>query len=362
MLVVGQGQIERNDLLPFAPQRLREQRMPGPDQADRTAVLDDRQRTVVGQRETRLGPDEIHRRQEIARLADTGQVGTDRIGKTGQDTHDLAALLVFERLQFVVELHDLDRFDIDRLAGRRLVVDQAFDFLFIGGGHRDHGAPFADRDRHVAVHDARSLRLSHDLLQAARHLALPVADRPAQREQFRGSVVPHLSELVDDRVDVVDDLRKTVDPAAQGPQLRILLVGTGIEKGDQPVDHRQPFAQRRQLADIQERALDGPFFQERVHIDKAAFGQSVVHHQHRSHLENLTETRDDRLVVVTERRLEKFIDCALRHAERLDLATDTIETDLILKIIGINQNFRKKINTVNGRAIRPGCAGRTPTR
>lgn len=69
-----------------------------------------------------------------------------------------APLLVLQLLELVIDLDDLDRLDVNRLAGSRLVVDEPFDLSLVSGRDRNHGPSVADRDRGVGVDQAGSLR------------------------------------------------------------------------------------------------------------------------------------------------------------------------------------------------------------
>ena len=313
--------------------------MPGVFQTDLRRALDDRHRAVVSQREAGLGADEVHRRQKVARTANVRQVGPDRIREPRENAHDLAPLLVLQLLELVIDLDDLDRLDVNRLAGSRLVVDEPFDLSLVGGRDRNHGPSVADRDRGVGVDQTGSLRRTHDLQQPAGCLSLPLADRATDREQLGRGVVPDTSELVDDRVDVGDDRRKSAHVPAQFPEPGVLSVFPAAEKGDERVDRRESLAQRDDFLHVQKCAYDGGLFQERLRIDEAAVRESAFEHQRGPHLVGLLESAHDRVVVVAELGFGELVGRALRDAERLDLAFDAVEAYLAFEIVGVNHVF-----------------------
>ena len=289
VLLRGEYQIERNDTFALFAQGLRQQGVSCVFQQDRAALLDDRHRAVVVECKTGFGPDQVHRREVIARRRDARQFGTQHLGEAHQYAHHFTALFVFQLFELVVDFDDLDRLDINRFAGSRFVVDETFDFSFICGADRNHGTSFTDRNRCIGIDQPGGLCLRHDLLQAARNLSFPLADRAADGVEFRRRTVLDLAEAVDDRVDVVDDFGESLYVAAQCPQARVFGSGIAAEEPHQFVGGGKALAQRKDFAGLQEGSRDFSFFEKKGGIDVIAFRKIAFEHQNRAHLESLFE-------------------------------------------------------------------------
>ena len=100
-------------------------------------------------------------------------------GELREDADDLAPLGILQFAQFVVDLDDLDRLDIEGAARGRLVMDEAVELAFVRGRDGDHGTTVADRDLRVGLDDAGPLGGREDRLQALGCLTLAFADGAA---------------------------------------------------------------------------------------------------------------------------------------------------------------------------------------
>ena len=219
---------------------------------------EDRPHTSVLRGPAALGAQHVHFREIIARIGDQPGVGTYRLGELGEYAHDLAPLGIFQLAQFVVDLHHLDRLDVEGLSRRRFVVDESVELAFVTRGDRNHGPPVADRNLGVGIDDTRPLGRSQHGLQAFGRLSLAFADGPANLLKGGRGVVLHVAEAVEDALDALHDLRKRRHAARAGVHRRIALFAAEDESDD-AADDRQRLMQNRNLLHVEERTLDTQF-------------------------------------------------------------------------------------------------------
>ena len=212
---------------------------------------DDRLHAAVLRGPAPLGTQHVDLGQVVARGGDQLRIGPDRGREFGEDADDLAPLGIFQFAQFVVDLHDLDRFDVERTARSRFVVDEALQLAFVGRGDGNHGPPVADRDLRVGLDDARSLGRSQHGLQPLGGLPFAFADGTPDLQQGRRSIVPDIAETIDDGVDPLHDFGKGRDAAAAGVKRRILFFAVENERDD-AADDRQRTMQRHHFLDVEE--------------------------------------------------------------------------------------------------------------
>ena len=244
---------------------------------------EDRPHAAVLRGPAPLGAQHVHLREVVARIGDQSGVGTDRFGELSQDAHDLAPLGILQFAQLVVDLHHLDRLDVEGLSRRRLVVDESVQFAFVARGDRNHGPPVADRDLGVGIDDARPLGRSQHGLQALGRLPLAFADGPTNLLQGRRGVVLHVAEAVQNGVDAPHDLRERRHAARAGIQRRIALFAAEDE-GDDAADDRQRLAQGHDLLHVEERTLDAQFGDDVINVGILSAGEIALHFEHETHL------------------------------------------------------------------------------
>ena len=253
-----QLQVQRHDLASRGFQRLLQQRMAGVLQHQPVVGREDRPHAAVLRGPAPLGAQHVHLREVVARIGDQPGVGTDRLGELGQDAHDLAPLGILQFAQLVVDLHHLDRLDVEGLARRRLVVDESVQFAFVARGDRNHGPPVADRDLGVGIDDARPLAAASTACK--RLAACPSRSRMARRISCKAGealsfTLPKPSRMA--------SMHRTISgnaatPARAGIQRRIALLAAEDE-GDDAADDRQRLAQGHDLLHVEERPLDAQF-------------------------------------------------------------------------------------------------------
>ena len=251
MLATVQLHVERHDLAALRPERLLQQGMAGVFQHQPVVGRDDRLHAAVLRGPAPFGAQHVDLGEVIARIGDQLRIGTHRIGELREDADNLAPLSVFQFAQFVVDLHHLDRLDVERASGSRLVVDEALQFALVGRGDRNHGFAFADRNLGVGIDDAGVLGGRQHGLQTFGGLSLAFADGAPDLQQTGRSVVLHVAETIDDGVDPLHDFGKGRDAAAAGVKRRILFFAVENERDD-AADDRQRTMQRHHFLDVEE--------------------------------------------------------------------------------------------------------------
>ena len=114
-----------------------EERMDGFLPVDQWLVLGLRDDGADAVGEEGLGADEVDDGEELVGLDDVRHEWAEHVGEGGEDADDFVSLLGFEFADAVVCLHDGFGFDVDRLAGGRLVVYDAADTSLESGGYGD---------------------------------------------------------------------------------------------------------------------------------------------------------------------------------------------------------------------------------
>ena len=144
MLVAREGQRQRNDLFVLAAQRSLQQRMARLAQRQFAGLGKDRHSGDHIHGHHRLGVDEIHLAQIVRGRHQIRQRRADELREFEEDALDFALLLELQLADLVFQLHHLQRFDEDRLAAGRFVVDKARQALLGGSRHRNQRAAIAD--------------------------------------------------------------------------------------------------------------------------------------------------------------------------------------------------------------------------
>ena len=253
--------------------------------AEHQAVVgrEDRAHAAVLRSPASLGAQHVNLGEVVARVGDQGGIRTDRVGEFREDTDDLAPLRILQLAQFVVDLHDLDRLDIEGLSGSRLVVDESVEFAFVGCGDGDHGPTVADRDLRIGIDDPGPLGRGQDGLQALGGLPLAFADRAPDLLQGRRGVVTDVAEAIDDRIDAPDDLGERGHAVRAVPERRIAILTVEDERNDTAEGRQRPM-QRNDLLDVEERSLDAQFGDDLVDVGVFASGKVVLHVEEQAHL------------------------------------------------------------------------------
>ena len=282
VLAAVQLQVERDDFAPGGPQGLLQERMAGIFEHQPVVGREDRPHASVLRGPAPLGAQHVHLGQVVARRGDQLRIGTDPFGELREDAHNLAPFGIFQLTQFVVDLHHLDRFDIEGLSGGRFVVDEAVELAFVRGRDGDHGTPVADRDLRVALDDSRPLGGGQYGLQPFGGLPLAFADRTADLLQRRGGIVPHVAEAVDDRLDAPHDLREGLHAPRAGMERRVTLRTVQDERHD-AADRREGTAEGDDLLHVEERTLDAQFGDKLIDIGILPAGEVALHFEHQTH-------------------------------------------------------------------------------
>ena len=163
---------------------------------------DNRLRSVVLDCPTSLGAYHIYHRHKLLGALHILDVGSHNVGEGGEDTHNLASLLVLQFAEEVVQLHHLGRLDIEGLARSRLVVDKAVELALISCRNGDYGTTITNRYRGVALDDAARLCRLQNRLQSLRDLSLVTTYLLANVSKLFRCIVAHRVALVDDSTNV----------------------------------------------------------------------------------------------------------------------------------------------------------------
>ncbi len=107
--------------------------------------------------------------------------------------------LVDGALQGVVLFDDLERLEVETLAGRRTPVHEAGELAAVPGLHHEHQAAAAHRNRLLA--DELAVRAA-DRLEAAVEPLAGALDLSAKRGEPRAGVVAHLTLAIENAADL----------------------------------------------------------------------------------------------------------------------------------------------------------------
>ena len=335
-------QIQRHDLAPRSPQRLLQQRVAGVFQHQPVVRREDRPHASVLRGPAALGAQHVDLGQVVARIGDQPRVGTDRFGKLREDAHHLAPLGVLQFAQFVVDLHHLDRFDVEGFARRRFVVDKAVQFAFVARRNRDHGLAVADRDLGVGIDDARPLGRRQHGLQPLGRLPFAFADGAADLLQGGRGVVLHLAEAVENAVDALHDLRKGRNAPRAGMEGRITLLAADDERDD-AADCGQRPAQGHDLLHVEERTFDAQFGDDVIDVGVLAPGEIMLHIQQQAHFVGERQPPFDLARRGRKALRGEPLAGGAHGATCRDLLAEPVETYLLLECSRVNHDSKLRI-------------------
>jgi len=338
MLAAVELHVERYDLAPLRPQGLLQERVAGILQHQPVVVRDDRFHAAVLRCPASLGTQHVDLGQVVARRGDQPGIGAHRIGELREDADDLAPLGIFQFAQLVVDLHDLDRFDVERTPRGRFVVDEALQLAFIGRGNRDHGLPFADRDLGVGIDDTGPFGGGEHRLQPLGGLPFAFADGAPNLQQGRRSIVPDIAETIDDGVDPLHDPGECLDAAAAGIQRRILPFAGEDERNDAADEAQRP-VQGHHLPHVEERPFDTQFGNDMVDVGIFPAGKIVLHVEQQAHLVGKFQPPPDLARRGRESLFGELPAGGTHGAKRCNLFPKPVEADLLLEVCRINHLY-----------------------
>jgi hypothetical protein len=259
-------EIERHRGALLAAQLGFQKRMPRAAQDETLAGARRRRRELAPPKRPRLH--RVDRFDRVETGFDGGGVGGDPAGQFFEDAADLAALGIAPALQLVVRIQHFERFDEERRAASRTIVDDAADTAGRVGTHRDHVAVAALR--HVLV--GRGAGAAHQALEPRQQIFALFLDLAPQAAQERRRVVAQFATFVDDGANRHDERRVIPQPggtlANPWPALRLRCQsraqarGSFERRGDAP-ERRRLEARSRQPRFLQQLAavvgrIDGP--------------------------------------------------------------------------------------------------------
>ena len=131
---------------------------------------------------------------------------TDERRQVGEDARDLVLLLDTQRAQAVVDVERVERFDEQRVPGRRRIVHHARDRVAELRLHGNHEAPVADGHDRI-LDRLRVAWRAQDRRAAVARLVLRVPGVAAQARERRARAVEHVAALADRAIDRGRNLR-----------------------------------------------------------------------------------------------------------------------------------------------------------
>ena len=327
--------IQRHKLLLLAAQRLRQQRVKRLPKDHAVVRRDDRHTGAVVDRPPCLRTHGIHVGKILSGRGYRLGIHTYRVGELLQQTHDLTPLGILQLLEFVRQLHNLHRLDVDRTARGRLVMYESAQLAFVCRRDGNHRTSVTHREHRVGIHDTRTLGIGQHLLQAFCHLSLVVADGSTYRQQFGRGAVAYAALVVDYLVYTAYDVGKDTHIGAARTQTRILRLGAVQYETDHIAHGRKRPSQDNHLRDVEEAARDTDLGDDMLDIGILLARSVGIEHQQHAHLVCRTLAAFDLLARGTERLLHNAAPRRLHTAQRGNLRTKTVKTDLLLKICGI---------------------------
>ena len=148
-----------------------------------------------------LGPHKLDVGQEGKGTQQFGRVLPQLVGKLLQDADNLAPFLSLEFADAVIGLHDLSRFDIDRLARGRLVMHDTPQLPFHGRSHGDDETAVTQRGGGIRIDQSLALGRLEDMVQGATDAALQAVQFVPYLEECTAGIVLYLAELVENLLD-----------------------------------------------------------------------------------------------------------------------------------------------------------------
>src|SRR5574344_1924358 len=158
-----------------------------------------------------FGIDEIHDTKEVERIKDFSHVWSHMIGDRDEDSYYLLTLFSLQFSDFIIGLNNLSWFYEYGSTSSTFIMNNTIDASFQSRSNRYHKSTITHRWSDILINNAISLSRTQDTIKRARHRALSLSKFTAKFEQFRRSIVTHVSKLINHLINTLNKIRERSD-------------------------------------------------------------------------------------------------------------------------------------------------------